>query len=223
MKSAMGDVEGELEVILTRIREQLDGLERARDSAVRLSRDLVKLSGKVVTCVISGELAGLVELLRKLEEAKSALASLVSERPALLYGGPIVSALAEYAEARILHDLVVLGKLPSELELSVPPASFLLGLCDVIGELRRLSLEHVRAGRLSEAWSALDLMEIIFSNVSTLDYPEAVVPGLRHKIDLARRLVDDTKTLLVELDSREKLERALRSMKETINRLGPST
>ncbi|RUM48149.1 MAG: haloacid dehalogenase, partial [Hyperthermus sp.] len=33
-------------------------------------------------------------------------------------------------------------------------------------------------------------------------YPDALMPGVRHKIDVARRLIDDTKSLLLSIKAR---------------------
>ena len=54
-------------------------------------------------------------------------------------------------------------------------------------------------------------MEAIYLALRSLDLPEALAPGVRHKADVARRLTDDTKAFLIDLSSRERLSRLLES------------
>ena len=100
--------------------------------------------------------------------------------------------------------------MPTPEELGVGFIPYLQGLGDVVGELRRLALELVRVGRFSDAWMLLEAMEAIYLGLRGLDYPDALAPGIRHKADVARRLVDDTKSMLVDLESRRRLEEAVK-------------
>ena len=60
----------------------------------------------------------------------------------------------------------------------------------------------MREGRLAEAEKLLDLMEAMYYELRALEYPDALMPGVKHKVDVARRLIDDTKSLLLSLKAR---------------------
>ncbi|MCE4603602.1 MAG: haloacid dehalogenase, partial [Aeropyrum sp.] len=79
-------------------------------------------------------------------------------------------------------------------------------------ELRRLCLDLVRHAEFEVAWRLLEIMEAIYLELRSLDYPEALIPGVRHKADVARRLVDDTKALLADLESRHRLESSIKKI-----------
>ncbi|MCE4629562.1 MAG: hypothetical protein F7C82_04710 [Desulfurococcales archaeon] len=119
--------------------------------------------------------------------------------------------MSEYVEAIVLYDIVTGKDIPGYEELGIPPTPYLQGLGDVVGELRRLVLEEIRRGSYDKAWEYFEVMEAIYLALRSLDLPEALAPGVRHKADVARRLTDDTKAFLIDLSSRERLSRLLES------------
>lgn len=197
--------------------EYLSKRDKVREEAIKLSRDVLKLSGWAVTAIHKGSLEEALGYLREAEEKARRLVEMLSPYPELLNSGMANNALSEYVEARVFIDLITGRGLPGPSELGVGYVPYLQGVGDVVGELRRLALELVRHGEFGRAWLLLDAMEAIYLELRTLDYPEALAPGIRHKADVARRLVDDTKAMLVDLESRRRLEEKLNS---TAQRLG---
>jgi len=187
--------------------------DRVREEAIRLSRDVTRYSGWAVTAVHKGDME---EAFRNLEEAERAsrrLLEITRGYPELYYSGMVYNAVSEYVEARVFIDLILGRGLPGPEELGVQPVPYLQGLGDVVGELRRLALECVRRGDFNVAWRLLDMMEAIYLELRGLDYPDALAPGIRRKADVARRLVDDTKALLVDLENRYKLMEEIRGVR----------
>jgi len=190
-------------------RERLDALEAAREAAIRVSRDVVSSSGKAIAYMLSGKSAEAEAEFERLERAKRALDESLSGFPELEFSGFAQSAYAEYVEAVALRAVLEGRELPPPSALGVHPSAYLLGLADLVGELRRLCLERVRADDLRGAFDTLSLMESIYAALRELDYPDPLVPGLRHKVDAIRRSVEDIRTMLVDVENREKLRRAL--------------
>ncbi len=83
---------------------------------------------------------------------------------------------------------------PSKLDPPVPPIPYVQGICDAIGELRRACLDSVRMERFDEAVHLFDLMEELHEHVNALDYPNAIIPNVRHKSDVNRKLINATRT-----------------------------
>ena len=52
--------------------------------------------------------------------------------------------------------------LPDPDELQTTYSSYLLGLCDLVGELRRTDLDSIRSGDAEEADKCLNMMEEIY-------------------------------------------------------------
>ncbi len=200
-----------------RLREVVAGIDTylaerdsVREEAIRLSREVIRRSGWAVTAVHKGDLREAEEHLAAAEEAARSLLEKTRPYPELYYSGLVYNAVSEYVEARVFMDLILGRGLPGPGELGVPPVPYLQGLGDVVGELRRLALESVRHGLFETAWRLLGMMEAIYLELRGLDYPDALAPGVRRKADAARRLVDDTKAMLVDIENRYKLMEELR-------------
>jgi len=89
------------------------------------------------------------------------------------------------------------------LELNINPLNFLLGLADVIGELRRYALDNIRNSRVEDLNSILEKMDEIYTYLFTIDYPSGVTQDLRHKVDVARNIIEKTRgdiSLAIQMD-----------------------
>lgn len=193
-----------LDSALSKVASYLDERSLVREEAIRAAREVVRLSKQVIRCVRS---AGLEEARARASELREAVRSLngkLAGYPELYYSGLVYGALSEYAEAMLVLSIVEGGGVRGHEELEIPPVPYLQGLGDVVGELRRLVLEKVKEGDFEGAWRLFKAMEEVFEGVSSLDYPEALVPGLRHKVDVARGLVDSTLALLIDVESRRR-------------------
>ncbi len=192
-----------------RAREFLSVRDEVREKAIKASRDVIKYSGWAITEIQKGDLARAEEYIGLLEEATAEFLALVKPFPELYYSGMAYNALSEYVEAIVLYRIVTGRDIPGYGDLGIPPTPYLQGLGDVVGELRRLVLEDIRNGVYDRAWRYYEIMEAIYLALRSLDLPEALAPGVRHKADVARRLTDDTKAFLIDLSTREKLTRLL--------------
>ncbi len=196
--------------IISGIDSYLAERDRAREEAIRISREIIRFSGWSVTSIHRGDIDSARRNLGEAESRVATLLELLKPYPELYYSGMVYNAVSEYVEARLFLDLVTGSGLKGPEDLGVPPVPYLQGLGDLVGELRRLSLELVRRGRYGDAWKLLEAMEAIYLEMRGLDYPEALAPGVRHKADVARRLVDDTKAFLVDMESRSGLASLLK-------------
>ncbi|MEM3562568.1 MAG: hypothetical protein QXR19_05025 [Candidatus Jordarchaeaceae archaeon] len=184
---------GDLESIVNRIASYLNEQYNLRESTLTLSRDIIRLSGQAVRFIHRLDFD---KALKKIEEAKIKVDEInkkLEKYPELKDKGFISSAYQEYAEANLLFSLLKYKKFVSFEALDVPCVSYLLGLGDLIGELRRHILDSIRREDIEKAESLLDLMEEVYTLLMTIDYPEALTSGLRRKCDVARSLVEKTR------------------------------
>lgn len=191
--------------VVSSIAEALRRKANVRDDVIRMTRSVYRLSKEAILNTLREDFdtasARIEEMRRILKDA----IRLAEPYPDLICSGTLAGVLAEYAEAAILYSLVKNGSYPSLEELGVLPEAYLLGLGDVVGELRRIVLESLRRGELERGEEFFRRMEEIYESLLTLsDIPDALVPGLRSKIDNARRLVEATRgdLLLASLKSR---------------------
>lgn len=193
MESIVGVIKGDLEAIDSILSRK----DAVREEAYRLVRELTRSSGDIIVLVHRGmgrEAGSRLEAARSLVRR---LNELLREHPDIYYTGMVYNGLSEYAEAELFYGITVEGKAPSWRELEIPYVPYLQGLGDLVGELRRYVVELLDKGLIDEARKYFNVMEEVYINLRRLDYPDALTPGLRHKVDVASRLVEDTRILIL--------------------------
>jgi translin len=138
--------------------------------------------------------------------------ALSKEYPDLYYAGYTQDALKEYAEASIVYALLDGPNLPSPEDLGLEASTYLQGLAETVGELRRRCLDVLLKGDFQEAQRLLGYMDNIYDVLVTMDYPDAITGGLRRLTDIARSIIERTRgdlTLSLRQDSLEKAMRLL--------------
>jgi translin len=103
-----------------------------------------------------------------------------------------LDALQEAVEASLLGAIVRSERLPGPAELSVDPEPYLLGLGDVVGEVRRLVLDRLTHDDLAAAQKLLGVMEGLTQALLGFDTTRAIVQ-LKPKQDQARSLLERTR------------------------------
>jgi translin len=93
--------------------------------------------------------------------------------------------------------------------LKVEYNTYLNGLSEVVGELRRRCLDILRHGYSTEAERLLTAMDDIYAVLVTMDYPDAITNGLRRQTDIARSIIEKTRGDITFSLREEHLERAL--------------
>jgi translin len=84
-----------------------------------------------------------------------------------------------------------------------------------------LALDNLREGEVKKGERCLEIMDDIFIQLLTLDEAYMLVPGLRHKSDIARRIIESTRgdiTLEVRRKSLEDQLKRFHPVKSTAKR-----
>lgn len=176
--------------IIGEIEARLDEKDEVRELALKSSRAIARLSSQAIHGLHKGEDSE--GPLRDAREEAMKLKSVLEDHPELYHAGFVENALQELAEAAIVHAIAKARPLPSPREAGATDASYLLGLGDVVGELRRFALEALRRGDVAGAADHLKTMEDIFDALVRFDYPSALV-ALKRKQDVARSLIEKTR------------------------------
>lgn len=175
---------------MTKIESELDEKDAIREVALKSSRAVVRLSGSMIRGLHRKEKAD--DQLKDLKDEVSRLSGLLKDHPDIAVAGYVESAYQEYAEVAILMVILEKADVPSPDDLGIGSAPYLLGLADVVGELRRFALDELKEGRVEKADHYLDKMEDIFSALMRFDYPDAILP-IRRKQDVVRSLLEKTR------------------------------
>jgi len=150
------------------------------------------------------------KLIDKAQEIISKLQGLAKEHPDIIYSGMFSAALQEYSEANILLELIQESRFVTQDEVNVPAVDYVLGLADVIGEYRRLALDALREGDAEKGEQCLKIMDEIYIELMAMDEAYMLVPGLRRKCDIARRIIETTRGDVTQEARRKSLENYLK-------------
>ena len=193
------------DVSLGGIFETLESVQESRDHILTGSRRVISLCSRSIIMVHRrrpGEAASL------LEEAASILESL--RRKALPQTAHyLVVAEQEYVEARSLLGITRDGMIPSREDLGVMPDSYILGLLDVVGELKRLMLDQIRAGDPHAADRTFGVMEYLYLELYPSSMYDKVLKESRRKMDVCRIILEDARSVITEERRRRDLMRAM--------------
>ncbi len=199
------------ELDLQFVKKYLDRIDILREQLIKQSRDIVSMCRRVIhTCMHGGNASQLVlDLKNRFMELYNSARNI----PELFYSSLLQSVAIEYVEALQFYSIVRESKFLTLDELNVHPTAYILGLLDVIGELKRYSLELIKNGKIDESFSFLEKAEYIYDLLSTLNYVDAILPGFRRKVDVYRKVIDDWRELLIDLRSRKDLIDKIERMK----------
>lgn len=176
--------------VVEKARLLLEKEDEVREKLLRLAREVGRDARRAVFKIHEGDLEGAEEQLREAAKLVSEITSYRGRWPRLYYSGATTSALAEYVEARLLLAYAKRSELPGFEELGVEPHHYLLGLADFVGELRRLMIVYISSNMFEEARGILRDMEEVYRGLLTISVPDALVPGLRRKVDALRGVVE---------------------------------
>jgi translin len=206
-----------LENIANEIRNDFDVRTTARDKALARARQLTRACSLAIRAVHRDDTEGLNEHLTEAHTLAKALTTDLVDHPDLFFAGYTQDALKEYAEANITCALIQDQALQTPEELGVGNATYLNGLAEVVGELRRRILDILRHGYSEEAERLLSYMDEIYSVLVTIDYPDAITNGLRRKTDIARSIIEKTRGDITFSLRGEHLEQAIERFSAQLN------
>lgn len=206
-----------LDEIAERIRIEFDRITEARDKALTQTRTLTRHCAHAIRAVHRLEREKANEELAAAQQLAEHLTSdLAKEYPNLYFTGYTQDALKEYAEAKTVSALVYGDPLPTPEELGLEVNTYLKGLAEAVGELRRRCLDILRGGHSQEAEVLLSHMDEIYAVLVTMDYPDAVTAGLRRQTDITRSIVERTRGDMTLSLRQQRLEQTIRQVEENL-------
>jgi translin len=206
-----------LENIADQIRQAFDGRTAARDRALAQARQLTRACSLAIRAVHRDESQVMQEHLDEARKLAHSLKNDLAGHPDLLFAGYTQDALKEFVEANVTCALIQNRALQTPEELGVTGFTYLNGLAEVVGELRRRTLDILRHGYSQEAERLLSIMDEIYSVLVTMDYPDAITNGLRRQTDLARGIIEKTRGDITFSLRGEHLEQAIGRLSDQLN------
>ena len=205
-----------LEEIADRIRQSFDARTAARDRALSQARTLTRHCAHAIRAIHRDERDLALQNLAEARQLFETLRIELVQYPDLYYAGYTQDALKEYSEASLVYALVTDAHLPTPEELGLEPSTYLQGLAEAAGELRRRCLDILRHGHSAEAERLLSHMDDIYAVLVTMDYPDAITGGLRRLTDLVRGVTERTRGDMTISIRQEQLEQSMRRLEEQL-------
>jgi translin len=189
----MADLGKQLDDIMEGVRADFTSKNTARETALPLCREAVRLSANSIRAVHRHEFDKARELAGKAREQLAKAKNSLRDHADIYNAGFVHDGQKEYAEAAITLAMVEGGALPTPAALDVEHAAYLNGMGEAIGELRRHLLDTLRAGDIDKCEQWLTAMDEMYSVLVTVDYPDAMTGGLRRTTDNVRGILERTR------------------------------
>jgi translin len=183
-----------LEPIADRIRDELTAKDAAREKVLPRCREAIRHCSQAIRAVHRQEFDKAQELLKGARQLLGEAENAGSVYNELGYAGFVRDAQKEFAEGSIILALVTGKPMPAPDELGVDVVSYLKGMGEAVGELRRYLLDSMRRGDLSNGEELLAAMDDIYNTLVTMDFPDAITSGLRHTTDMVRGVLEKTRS-----------------------------
>ena len=196
---------------LEKINDLLKDLEGRRESLIKGTRDVVILCAKGIVSIHNGDN---IEAEKMFSQAKDLLANFknIARTDLAKY---LSVPEQELTEGLSLLSIVRSSKIPSMEDIDVDGPSYVLGLLDCIGEIKRIIYDKLRKNKVEDIENLFKIMDDIYGSIYPLAVFDNLVPGLRKKLDVSRHLIEDVRSMMTEEERRRVLMKRIDAFAET--------
>ncbi len=180
-----------------KLKADYDRYEVEREALILASRNVVQLSKKVIYSVHRGDSAE-----KSIAEIKKAVKDLEKfKEPKHLASPSYKIAIQEYVEALCYAEYVKNNSLLSYEKLGVDYEYYLLGVCDLTGELVRKALSAGIEGKYEEVYRIRDFVNELYDELQNFDFRNSEV---RKKFDQIRWDLKKVDEMALQLKLKER-------------------
>ena len=195
---------------LNKIAKDLGETQDSREFLLKNTREIIILCSKSIIAVHEGDLT---TGKNNMKQAETLLKKYKKKATGVLRRY-LITPEQEFVEAACLIAIVEKKEIPSDKKLTVMPESYVLGLLDCIGELKRQVYDKIRMDKIDEATRMFEIMENLYLQLYTFSMYDKVVKEARRKIDVNRILVDDVRSVITEEKRRTELIKILQKLEK---------
>jgi translin len=194
---------------------QMKQLEISRETLIKETREVISLCSKAIILLHSNKTPEAEILLDKSYLLIKNLKNYVIfdlER----YLWP---AEQEYVEALVLKEILTKKpSLSSHEDMNVSLNAYVTGLLDCIGEIKRMIYDHLRKNNFDFSLSLFEIMQSIYSLIYPFSIYDNIVPGVRKKLDVSKRIIEDVRVTMTEEYRRTAFLSQFKGILETTSR-----
>ena len=180
-----------------RIKSNLEKKQEVFEQVMALSRRIVASSAQAITMLHNNGMQEAAGEIKQIQKNVAALQSIDSQ-----FKYYTIQAYQEYVEASTLMQIKKDGTIPTQKSLGMDDDAYLLGMMDVVGELKREILESLRKYDTKIADKYFDLMTQIYDSTRSLRFAESIMAGFRKKQDTARIQIENAGSEILMFKSR---------------------
>jgi len=166
--------------------------EKTQDGLLILTRELVRDCSMAIKSIHNKDIVEAEKRIRHVDYLLKKVKAVDKEFEYL-----VLQAYQEYAEAKVLLAIIKRKEIPNFEELKVPFKTYLLGLFDCVGELRREMLEELKRGNKQDAEYYFESMSDIYEATLPIRFSNSLLPNFRKKQDIARLQVENARSELL--------------------------
>ena len=197
---------------LDEINSDLKDVEERREKLIKGTRDVISICSKSIVAMHHDQME---KAEMNMQQAKMMLDEFRQYSKTDLYKYVSI-AEQEIVEAYGLKSVIQNSAIPSMRDLNVSGPSYITGLLDCIGEIKRMVYDRMRTGRGEDAAKLFTLMQDIYSSIYPFAVYDHLISGMRRKLDVAKMLIEDVRAIVTEEARRDKLIRAIDSLEEKL-------
>ena len=194
---------------LTKIAKSLEAAQNSREYLIKNTRDVVISCSQSIIAAHKGDLPDAKKKLQKAQKllrANRKKADLESKRY-------LLTPEQELVEATCFIAIIENKPIPSIESLRVSNESYILGLLDLIGELKRNVFDNIRVGKSKEASRIFEIMENLYLYLYPFAMYDKLVKEARKKLDVNRKLIEDARSAVTEEVRRANLIDSINQLK----------
>ena len=194
-----------VKISLNKIAKSLSEVQDDREFLLKNTREIIILCSKAIISVHNNDMKSAKMNLKQGE----ILLKKYKRKATLDLRRYMITPEQEFVEAAALIAIVEKNEIPSKKKLDVMPESYVLGLMDCVGELKRMIFDKIRIGDVENASRIFEIMQNLYLHLYPFSMYDKVVKEARRKIDVDRILVDDARGAITEEKRRTDLINAL--------------
>lgn len=195
---------------LNKISKSLGSVQDSREFLLKNTREIIILCSRSIIAVHKGDLK---TGKNNLKQADIFLKKYKKKATGNLRRY-LITPEQEFVEAACLIAVVEKREIPSDKKLAVMSESYVLGLLDCVGELKRMVFDKIRIGEIDEATRVFEVMENLYLQLYTFSMYDKVIKEARRKIDVNRILVEDVRSAITEEKRRTELIKTLQKLQK---------
>ncbi len=189
--------------------QRFETMGAARDQAVTQGRRVVRLAANAVRAMHRDSFDQAESLLGEAGTLLAGIRSSTERFPGVYWAGYVQDAMKEYTEAELTNSMLRGEPLPGPERLGVEDGAYLNGMAEAASELRRDTLDALRANDIERALALMASMDSVYETLVTIDFPDAVTGGLRRSTDQLRGVLERTRADVTVAVRQHRLELAL--------------